>query len=38
MKQQILLVEDDREIARIIKDTLIKEGYTVTWATTGLKG
>ena len=38
MKQQILLVEDDREIARIIKDTLIKEGYTVTWATTGIEG
>ena len=38
MKQQILLVEDDREIARIIKDTLMKEGYGVTWATTGIEG
>lgn len=38
MVQQILLVEDDREIARIIKDTLIKEGYAVTWATTGIEG
>ncbi|MEK3763778.1 response regulator transcription factor [Solibacillus sp. FSL K6-4121] len=38
MKQQILLVEDDREIARIIKDTLIKEDYGVTWATTGIEG
>lgn len=38
MAQQILLVEDDREIARIIKDTLIKEGYAVTWATTGIEG
>lgn len=38
MEQQILLVEDDREIARIIKDTLIKEGYAVTWATTGIEG
>ena len=38
MEQNILLVEDDREIARIIKDTLIKEGYYVTWATTGIEG
>lgn len=38
MKQQILLVEDDREIARIIKDTLMKEDYGVTWATTGIEG
>src|SRR5690606_8384525 len=38
MAQQILLVEDDREIARIIKDTLIKEGYAVTRATTGIEG
>lgn len=38
MAQQILLVEDDREIARIIKDTLLKEGYAVTWATTGIEG
>ncbi len=36
--EQILLVEDDREIARIIKDTLTKEGYVVTWATTGIEG
>ena len=34
--EHILLVEDDREIARIIKDTLTKEGYYVTWATTGI--
>ena len=38
MEQNILLVEDDREIARIIKDTLTKEGYYVTWATTGMEG
>lgn len=38
MLQQILLVEDDFEIARIIKDTLLLEGYHVTWATTGLEG
>ncbi|MEK4427230.1 response regulator transcription factor [Solibacillus sp. FSL K6-1523] len=36
MLQQILLVEDDYEIARIIKDTLTKEGYHVILATTGL--
>ncbi|MEK4627005.1 MAG: response regulator transcription factor [Solibacillus sp.] len=36
--ERILLVEDDREIARIIKDTLTKEGYFVTWATTGIEG
>ena len=36
--EHILLVEDDREIARIIQDTLTKEGYYVTWATTGIEG
>lgn len=36
--EHILLVEDDREIARIIKDTLTKEGYHITWATTGIEG
>lgn len=36
--EHILLVEDDVEIARIIKDTLTKEGFTVTWATTGIEG
>lgn len=36
--ENILLVEDDREIARIIHDTLTKEGYQVTWATTGIEG
>ncbi|MER2108558.1 MAG: response regulator [Solibacillus sp.] len=34
----MLLVEDDREIARIIKDTLTKEGYFVMCATTGMEG
>ncbi|GKV56617.1 DNA-binding response regulator [Sporosarcina sp. NCCP-2222] len=38
MEEQLLLVEDDAEIARIIRDTLRQEGYTVTWATTGLEG
>ncbi|MER1998979.1 MAG: response regulator transcription factor [Lysinibacillus sp.] len=36
--ENILLVEDDREIARIIHDTLTKEGYQITWATTGIEG
>lgn len=38
MDEQLLLVEDDAEIARIIRDTLRQEGYQVTWATTGLEG
>lgn len=36
MNEQILLVEDDPEIARVIRDTLRRKGYRVTWATTGL--
>lgn len=38
MEANILLVEDDSEIARILRDTLTREGYRVTWATTGLEG
>lgn len=38
MCEQILLVEDDVDIARIVRDTLRQEGYAVTWATTGLEG
>lgn len=38
MKGKLLLIEDDAEIARIIRDTLMLDGYTVTWATTGLEG
>lgn len=38
MGEQLLLVEDDVEIARVIQDTLRQEGYSVTWATTGLEG
>lgn len=38
MNDRILVVEDDLEIARIIKDTLEQQGYFVTWATTGLEG
>lgn len=35
---QILLVEDDPEIARIVRDHLRREGYGVTWSTTGMEG
>ncbi|WP_102029206.1 response regulator transcription factor [Salirhabdus sp. Marseille-P4669] len=38
MDMQLLLVEDDPEIARVIQDTFIRDGYLVTWATTGLEG
>ncbi len=36
--EKILLVEDDKEIARIVCDHLRKEGYTMTWASTGMEG
>jgi len=38
MKTRLLLVEDDPEIARIIRDMFLRDGYEVTWATTGLEG
>lgn len=38
MKTRILLVEDDPEIARVVRDMFLREGYEVTWATTGLEG
>src|SRR5690625_3117872 len=38
MQARLLLVEDDSEIARVIRDTLTQGGYEVTWATTGLVG
>ena len=38
MKARLLLVEDDPEIARVIRDTFIRDGYEVTWATTGTEG
>ncbi|MEG0260410.1 MAG: response regulator transcription factor [Lysinibacillus sp.] len=38
MEAKLLLIEDDVEIGRIVKATLIKEGYAVTWASTGLEG
>lgn len=38
MSEKLLLIEDDPAIGRIVKDTLVQEGYEVTWATTGLEG
>lgn len=38
MLAKLLLVEDDPEIARIIRDMFVREGYELTWATTGLEG
>ena len=38
MRARLLLVEDDPEIARVIRDMFIRENYEVTWATTGLEG
>lgn len=38
MQARLLLVEDDVGIARVIRDMFVREGYTVTWATTGLEG
>src|SRR5690625_2360452 len=38
MKARLLLVEDDPEIARVVRDMFVREGYEVTWATTGLEG
>ena len=38
MTAKILLVEDDAQIAYIVKEMLEEKGYEVTWATTGLEG
>lgn len=38
MQARLLLVEDDPEIARVVRDMFVREGYEVTWATTGLEG
>jgi DNA-binding response OmpR family regulator len=38
MRASILLVEDDPEIGRIVRDTFLRENYHITWATTGLEG
>ncbi|WFB55762.1 response regulator transcription factor [Paenibacillus sp. BR1-192] len=36
-KGNLLMVEDDPGIARIVRDHLRRENYSVTWATTGLE-
>ncbi len=38
MSAKLLLVEDDTQIAFIVKEMLEEKGYQVTWATTGLEG
>ncbi|WP_017754426.1 response regulator transcription factor [Calidifontibacillus oryziterrae] len=38
MSIHVLVVEDDLEIARIIRDHLQRKGYAVTWASTGQEG
>lgn len=38
MSVQILIVEDDKEIARILCDHLRRKQYVVTWASTGNEG
>lgn len=38
MNARLLLVEDDPEIARVVRDMLVRDDYEVTWATTGLEG
>ncbi|MGP7818223.1 response regulator transcription factor [Niallia sp. 01092] len=38
MKENILIVEDDYEIARVVRDHLRKAGFQVTWASTGKEG
>ncbi|MBP2079920.1 response regulator transcription factor [Oceanobacillus polygoni] len=37
-QSKILIVEDDYEIARIMRDHLNREGFQVTWASTGVEG
>ncbi|MBV7272487.1 response regulator transcription factor [Clostridium sp. PL3] len=38
MKERLLIVEDDEAIANILKEHVEKEGYEVTWASTGKEG
>ncbi|MGE0042080.1 MAG: response regulator transcription factor [Vicinamibacterales bacterium] len=35
MNKRVLIVEDDKSIARLVKDNLEYEGFTVDWAATG---
>ncbi|MFD3270388.1 response regulator transcription factor [Paenibacillus dendritiformis] len=38
MPAHLLLVEDDKEIARIVQDHLRRQGYKITWSSTGAEG
>ena len=38
MQIRLLIVEDDPEITRVVRDMFLRESYEVTWATTGLEG
>lgn len=38
MNENILIVEDDTEIARVVADYLQNNGYRVLWASTGVEG
>jgi len=38
MDEQILIIEDDEAIARVLQRTLVYEGYTVDMATDGPEG
>lgn len=38
MREKLLIVEDDLEIANILKEHLQKEGYEVNWSSTGKEG
>lgn len=38
MKERILIVEDDEDIVRVLKNYLERAGYIVNWASTGREG
>lgn len=38
MKEKILIVEDDEDIVRVVKNYLEKDDYIVNWASTGREG
>jgi DNA-binding response OmpR family regulator len=38
MKKRILIIEDDKTIAKLLKDNMEMEGFTVQWAETGRDG
>lgn len=38
LKERILIVEDDEDIVRVVKNYLERAGYVVNWASTGREG